>query len=119
MEGQESVTTVLIAEDDGSIRAVLNATLRSAGYRVLEADDGIRALALALEFQPALIISDVMMPGGSGQDLLTALRGDPRTVELPFVFLTGLDERQSIRAGMELGADDYLTKPRSEERRVG
>lgn len=111
MEGQESVTTVLIAEDDGSIRAVLNATLRSAGYRVLEADDGVRALALALEFQPALIISDVMMPGGSGQDLLTALRGDPRTVELPFVFLTGLDERQSIRAGMELGADDYLTKP--------
>jgi EAL domain-containing protein (putative c-di-GMP-specific phosphodiesterase class I)/CheY-like chemotaxis protein len=111
MEGQGSVTTVLIAEDDGSIRAVLNATLRSAGYRVVEADNGIRALALALEFQPALIISDVMMPGGSGQDLLAALRGDPRTVDLPFVFLTGLDERQSIRAGMELGADDYLTKP--------
>jgi EAL domain-containing protein (putative c-di-GMP-specific phosphodiesterase class I)/DNA-binding NarL/FixJ family response regulator len=111
MEGQGSITTVLIAEDDGSIRTVLNATLRSAGYRVLEADNGVTAFKLALEWHPALVISDVMMPGGSGQDLLAALRTDPRTADLPFVFLTGLDERQSVRAGMDLGADDYLTKP--------
>lgn len=101
----------MIAEDDASIRAVLNATLRSAGYRVLVADNGVRALELALASPPALVISDVMMPGGSGRDLLAALRANPSTVELPFVFLTGLDERSAIRAGMELGADDYLTKP--------
>jgi predicted signal transduction protein with EAL and GGDEF domain len=111
MEGQGSTTTVLIAEDDGSIRAVLNATLRSAGYRVLEADNGVTAFALALAHLPALVLSDVLMPGGNGQDLLAALRADPRTADLPFVFLTGLDERQAVREGMNLGADDYLTKP--------
>lgn len=111
MEEQGGVTTVLIVEDDGSIRAVLHATLRSAGYRVLEADNGVSAFGLALEWQPALVISDVLMPGGNGQELLAALRADSRTTDLPFVFLTGLDERQSIREGMNLGADDYLTKP--------
>jgi predicted signal transduction protein with EAL and GGDEF domain len=111
MEGQGSVTTVLIAEDDGSIRTVLIATLRSAGYRVLECDNGVRALALATQHLPDLVLSDVLMPGGNGQDLLAALRANPRTADLPFVFLTGLDERQAIRDGMNLGADDYLTKP--------
>jgi predicted signal transduction protein with EAL and GGDEF domain len=111
MAGQAGTTTILVAEDDGSIRAVLNATLRSAGYRVLEADNGPDAFILAHEHLPDLILSDVLMPGGNGQDLLAALRADPRTADLPFVFLTGLDERESIRAGMNLGADDYLTKP--------
>jgi EAL domain-containing protein (putative c-di-GMP-specific phosphodiesterase class I)/CheY-like chemotaxis protein len=110
MEGQGS-TTVLIVEDDGSIRAVLNATLRSAGHHVVEADNGVDAYALAVEHLPALVLSDVLMPGGNGTDLLAALRADSRTADLPFVFLTGLDERQSVREGMNLGADDYLTKP--------
>ena len=111
MEGQGSSTTVLVVEDDGSIRAVLNATLRSAGFRVLEADNGLDAFALAHEHLPNLVLSDVLMPGGNGTDLLAALRADARTADLPFVFLTGLDERQSVREGMNLGADDYLTKP--------
>ncbi|MGL6290064.1 MAG: putative bifunctional diguanylate cyclase/phosphodiesterase [Silanimonas sp.] len=108
---EEGTTSILVAEDDGSIRAVLNATLRSAGYRVLEADNGVAAFALALAHLPSLVLSDVLMPGGNGQDLLAALRADPRTADLPFVFLTGLDERQAVREGMNLGADDYLTKP--------
>ena len=109
--GTTSGTTVLVAEDDGTIRTVLRATLRSAGYTVLEAEDGVRAFELARASLPDLILSDVLMPGGGGEALLASLRADPLTADLPFVFLTGLDERESIRAGMNLGADDYLTKP--------
>jgi EAL domain-containing protein (putative c-di-GMP-specific phosphodiesterase class I)/CheY-like chemotaxis protein len=108
---REIPSSVLIVEDDNSIRAVLRATLRSAGYTVFEASDGVQALALAAEHLPDLVLSDVMMPGGNGPEFLAALRADPRTTDLPFVFLTGLDERESVRAGMNLGADDYLTKP--------
>lgn len=111
MEGNGHATTVLVAEDDASIRIVLLATLRSAGYRVLVAENGVEALAIARTDRPTLVISDVLMPGGDGQTLLAALRADPRTTDLPFVFLTGLDERESVRKGMDLGADDYLTKP--------
>lgn len=111
MEHSEGVATILVAEDDGSIRVVLKATLRSAGYRVLEASNGIDAFDLALRELPTMVLSDVMMPGGGGQELLAALRAEPRTADLPFVFLTGLDEREAVRAGMNLGADDYLTKP--------
>lgn len=111
MEGNGHATTVLVAEDDASIRIVLLATLRSAGYRVLVAENGVEALAIARTDRPTLVISDVLMPGGDGQALLAALRADPRTTDLPFVFLTGLDERESVRKGMDLGADDYLTKP--------
>ena len=111
MEGSTQTTTVLVAEDDASIRTVLMATLRSAGYRVLESGNGVDALAIARAERPTLVISDVLMPGGDGQALLAALRADPRTADVPFVFLTGLDERESVRRGMDLGADDYLTKP--------
>lgn len=111
MEGNGHATTVLVAEDDASIRIVLLATLRSAGYRVLVAENGVEARAIARTDRPTLVISDVLMPGGDGQALLAALRADPRTTDLPFVFLTGLDERESVRKGMDLGADDYLTKP--------
>jgi EAL domain-containing protein (putative c-di-GMP-specific phosphodiesterase class I)/FixJ family two-component response regulator len=111
MEHSPSATTVLVAEDDASIRAVLQATLRSAGYRVLAASNGVAALAIARAERPTLVISDVLMPEGDGRALLAALRADPATADLPFVFLTGLDERESVRRGMDLGADDYLTKP--------
>ncbi|GIX38636.1 MAG: hypothetical protein KatS3mg127_1875 [Silanimonas sp.] len=111
MQDSGSATRILVAEDDNGIRAVLKATLRSAGYVVYEARNGSEALGLAIEHLPDLILSDVLMPGGDGQTLLAALRADPRTSELPFVFLTGLDERQAVRDGMNLGADDYLTKP--------
>lgn len=111
MEHSPNATTVLVAEDDASIRAVLQATLRSAGYRVLAASNGVDALGIARAERPTLVISDVMMPGGDGRVLLAALRADAATADLPFVFLTGLDERESVRSGMDLGADDYLTKP--------
>ena len=74
MEGNGHATTVLVAEDDASIRIVLLATLRSAGYRVLVAENGVEALAIARAERPTLVISDVLMPGGDGQALLAALR---------------------------------------------
>jgi predicted signal transduction protein with EAL and GGDEF domain len=111
MQDPGSTTRILVAEDDTSIRAVLKATLRSAGYVVYEAENGAVAMRLAIEHLPDLILSDVLMPGGDGQTLLAALRADARTSDVPFVFLTGLDERQAVRDGMNLGADDYLTKP--------
>ncbi|HAI58474.1 MAG TPA: hypothetical protein DCM32_01155, partial [Xanthomonadaceae bacterium] len=79
MEPTESdIATILVAEDDASIRVVLKATLRSAGYRVVEAANGVDAFALALREPPTLVLSDVMMPGGGGQELLAALRAEPR-----------------------------------------
>lgn len=102
---------ILIAEDDATIRANLTRTLKLEGYVVVAAENGLEALKLAREQPPELVLSDVNMPELDGHGLLAGLRGDPRTVNIPFVFLTARADRSDIRQGMNLGADDYLTKP--------
>ncbi|HEX5757316.1 MAG TPA: EAL domain-containing protein [Arenimonas sp.] len=102
---------ILIAEDDATIRTNLVRTLRLEGYEVTSAENGLEALRMAKETVPELVLSDVMMPELDGHGLLAALRGDPRTASVPFVFLTARADRSDVREGMKLGADDYLTKP--------
>lgn len=102
---------ILIIEDEVEIRSNLVELLGLEGYDVVSADNGVTGLLGAMENTPDLIICDVMMPELDGYDVLQALRQDPKTLTIPFLFLTALADKGDIRRGMALGADDYLTKP--------
>jgi len=103
--------TILIIEDQPDMRGNLGLILKMEGYRVLAAADGQEGLAVARQHRPDLIVCDVMMPNLDGHGVLKALREDPATAHLAFIFLTARGEKHDLRAGMNLGADDYLTKP--------
>ena len=102
---------ILIIEDEPHLRANLSTILKMESFKVLTASGGAEGIALARDEQPDLILCDVMMPGIDGYGVLQAVREEPRTVRIPFVFLTSKSQREDLRAGMTLGADDYLTKP--------
>lgn len=105
------MTTILIIEDDASIRHNIAEILTYEGYQTLEAENGRAGVEAALNHQPDLIICDVMMPELDGYGVLLEVRADPQTAALPFIFLTARADRSDMRKGMELGANDYLTKP--------
>lgn len=102
---------ILAIEDDHDIRENIEELLILEGLDVHAADNGRTGLELAQKFLPDLIICDVMMPDMDGFEVLTALRQDERTATIPVIMLTAKANRSDIRHGMELGADDYLTKP--------
>jgi serine/threonine-protein kinase PpkA len=108
-------TKILIIEDDAGIRRSLALSLKNEGYTVSEAPNGRAGLALAASESPALIICDINMPEMDGYEVVSALRRDSALASIPFVFLTARGERAEIRRGMNLGADDYLTKPFTRE----
>ena len=101
---------VLIVDDNPEIRSYVRRTL-TGDYRVLEASDGREALGIAQQRLPDLILSDVMMPGMDGFDLARALAADPELDFVPIVLLTAKGSMGSKIEGLELGVDDYLTKP--------
>lgn len=103
--------TILIIEDNEIIRENLQEMLMLSNYNVITADNGKAGIDIALQQLPDLIISDIMMPGVDGYGVLHVLGKDPKTQNIPFVFLTSKSERSDFRAAMELGADDYITKP--------
>jgi putative two-component system response regulator len=105
------MSSVLIVDDDRSILRVIARLLRAQGYDVIEAYLAADALALAVERQPDLILLDVLLPDQDGFDVCRQLRADPRTAEVPVVFITALDDRASRIAGLEAGGDDVLYKP--------
>jgi DNA-binding NarL/FixJ family response regulator len=107
------MSTILVVEDEPRTRANLVTILEMEGYRVLSAADGRAGLERARLERPDVILCDVMMPGLDGYAVLQALREDPATAAIPFIFLTAKGERVDVRAGMDRGADDYLTKPAS------
>ena len=102
---------ILVVEDETSIRLNLTLMLKGEGYTVDSAEDGRAGIEHAKSFAPDLIVSDVMMPELDGFGMLETLRADPRFVDTPFIFLTALNDRTSMRRGMNLGADDFLNKP--------
>jgi DNA-binding NarL/FixJ family response regulator len=102
---------ILVIEDHAMMRRNVLVILEMEGYRVASASNGREGLALAISEHPDLILCDVMMPELDGHAVLTALRTDPQTANIPFIFLTAKGEKSDQRAGMNLGADDYLTKP--------
>lgn len=103
--------TILLIEDHPPMRANLVLMLEMEGFHVLAEEDGRRGLELARSAAPDLILCDVMMPELDGYGVLQALRADPATATVPFLFLTAKGEKLDQRTGMNLGADDYLVKP--------
>jgi DNA-binding response OmpR family regulator len=102
---------ILVIDDENTLRHTISTILRFAGYEVIDAADGRTGVKLACEVIPDLIVSDIVMPGLDGFGLLSTLRDNAETAAIPVIFVTALAERQAMRQGMELGADDYLVKP--------
>jgi DNA-binding NarL/FixJ family response regulator len=102
---------ILVIEDEPEMRRNLATILRLEKFHPLPAENGYLGLQLAKRESPDLILCDVMMPELDGYGVIAALRADPALATIPFIFLTAKGEKPDIRAGMNLGADDYLTKP--------
>lgn len=102
---------ILIIEDDQVMRENTAEILELARYEVTTAQNGKVGCSLAREMKPDLIVCDIMMPELDGYGVLHVLSKDPQTASIPFIFLTAKAEKSEMRKGMELGADDYLTKP--------
>jgi CRP-like cAMP-binding protein/AmiR/NasT family two-component response regulator len=102
---------ILLIEDDKVVRENTAEILELAHYQVSTAEHGKKGVQLVKEFSPELIICDIMMPELDGYGVLHILSKDPTTAGIPFIFLTAKAEKSEVRKGMELGADDYLTKP--------
>jgi diguanylate cyclase (GGDEF)-like protein len=109
------MTTILIIEDETAIRELISELLFLEGFDVVEAINGKEGIAIAQSVLPDLIICDVMMPEIDGHGVLEALQKNPQTATIPFIFLTAKGTRQDVRYAMNLGADDYLIKPFSNE----
>ena len=102
---------LLLVEDDAALRETLAYNLRLEGYETLTAADGVRALELARAQPLSLVLLDVMLPRLDGLEVLRQLRARPETARVPVLMLTARAEESDIVAGLELGADDYVTKP--------
>lgn len=103
--------TILLIEDNDAIRENTAEILELTGYTVLTAENGKVGVEKALESRPDLVICDIMMPVLDGYGVLHIFNKNPHLSGIPFIFLTAKSERTDFRKGMELGADDYLTKP--------
>lgn len=105
------MTTILIIEDNNDIRESTAEILELSGYKVLQANNGKAGVDLAFQHKPDLVLCDIMMPELDGYGVLYMLGKNAETAGTPFIFLTAKAERIDFRKGMEMGADDYLTKP--------
>lgn len=102
---------ILVVDDSPTVRRLLNGELSKRGYAVLSADDGQQGLATAIAESPDLIISDINMPGMDGWEFCWHVRKHEQLRQIPFVFLSDRDEISDRVRGLEIGAEDYITKP--------
>src|SRR6059058_1970505 len=103
--------TILVIDDNNDIRENTVEILDLAGYKTFAAENGKRGVEVATKEKPDLIVCDIMMPELDGYGVLHLLRKNQDTQNIPFIFLTAKTERSDLRKGMEMGADDYVTKP--------
>ena len=104
--------TILVVDDEPQIVEVVQDYLKQAGFRVLTARDGQTAMTTARHERPDLLVLDLMLPGGmDGLDVCRSIRQDPALTNLPIIILTARTEEMDRLIGLELGADDYITKP--------
>jgi len=103
--------SILIIEDNNDIRESTSEILMLGNYEVFQAENGKQGIELAIKHSPDVILCDIMMPELDGYGVLYLLSKTPETSAIPFIFLTAKTERIDVRKGMEMGADDYLTKP--------
>jgi signal transduction histidine kinase len=102
---------ILVIDDEEWLREMMTLALRQRGFDVLEASDGDTGIARAQKELPDLVLCDVNMERMGGYETLSQLRNEPTTASIPFILMTGLADQAGMRQGMELGADDYLSKP--------
>jgi len=102
---------ILIVEDEHDIAELIAFNLRRAGYEVVTAHDGIEGTTVAMRERPSLIVLDLMLPGRDGFGVFRELRRDARTAAIPVIMLTARAQTEDRIHGLEVGADDYLTKP--------
>src|SRR5437762_5709470 len=102
---------ILVIEDEPEMRRNITALLRFKEYHPIAAENGRLGVEMARREMPDLILCDVMMPELDGPGVLRALQADAKLAVIPFIFLTAKGEKDDLRSGMSLGADDYLTKP--------
>ena len=103
--------TILVIDDNTDIRENTAEILELAGYKTYTAENGKQGVEVAVKQRPSVIVCDIMMPELDGYGVLHLLRKNPDTQNIPFIFLTAKTERSDFRKGMEMGADDYITKP--------
>lgn len=102
---------ILIVDDEPNIRSLVRFNLEKEGYAIIEADDGNSGLAIAQREHPALIVLDLMLPGKDGLEVCRILKGQRETSGIAIIMLTAKSEEIDKILGLEMGADDYLTKP--------
>jgi len=105
------LATILVVEDDEDITGLLKFNLKNQGYKVITAEEGYQALKIARESKPDLILLDLMLPGIEGYEVCRTLRTYEGFEHIPIIMLTAKSEELDIVLGLELGADDYVTKP--------
>lgn len=113
------MSKVLVIEDQDDIRSIICEILIAESFNVIEAEDGHIGVLLAQEEMPDLVICDIMMPEFDGYSVMTQLRQNPYLQSVPFIFLTAKASKTDLRLGMELGANDYLTKPFTRDELLG
>lgn len=104
-------TKILVVEDEAPIQELLQFNLERRKYRVKVVDSGEEALLVATQYMPDLILLDLMLPGTDGLEVCKQLKAQPQTSQIPIIMLTALCEEADVVTGLELGADDYVTKP--------
>ncbi len=102
---------ILVVEDEAPIQELLQFNLERSKYRVKVVDSGEEAMGQAAHFRPDLILLDIMLPGADGLEVCKKLKANSQTASIPIIMLTALCEEADIVTGLELGADDYITKP--------
>lgn len=110
---------ILVIEDDTSIRESITELLHLEGFEVHSSADGSEGLKQIQKWQPNLVISDIRMPGMNGLEMLELYARNKDHAKIPFLFLSALAGKADVRAGMNLGADDYLTKPFTQAELLG
>ena len=103
--------TVLVIDDDPVILELLRVNFEIEGFDVICATDGEDGFKKAQAHHPDVVISDIMMPRRDGLQLLTDLKGDPLTEDLPVILLSAKAQKNEVQQGIDMGADDYITKP--------
>jgi len=103
--------TILVVDDDPVILQLLQVNFEMEGFTVITAADGQQGVDRTRADRPDVVVSDVMMPKMSGIELVAQLKGDPDTSGIPILLLTAKAQQADIGAGMDAGADDYVTKP--------
>lgn len=111
MSNKAANKRILVADDEPDVLHLVSTNLKNAGYNVLKAEDGPSALNQARETLPSLIVLDLMLPEMSGLEVCKVLKKEPTTSQIPIIMLTAKAEEVDRIVGLELGADDYMTKP--------